>query len=130
MAKPTKYMYTATKSQKIKLWFVAAFCIVCSLFTCFMVFEITPSDKRQDHISIYTARAWQSFLLLIGNIMLGGMLYLNGRYVLQTKEAEDGSLMLELWTIVGIAKKVTFVAGLWVQRSNLPKANPIFQDLI
>lgn len=126
MAGSTKYIYLATKSQKIKLWFVAGVCIVCSLFTCFMVFGITPSDIRQDHISIYTARAWQAVLLLVGNVMLGGMLYLSGRYVLQIEEKEDGSLMLELWTIIGITKKVLLAAGSWEQRSSMHEGQSNF----
>ena len=83
------------------LYFVTVVTLSLSVFVSWMIFS-AGDDFNREFSSPASAHAWKIIFLVGGNIMLLCMLWLNGRYVLEIREAEDETVVVKTWSIFGL----------------------------
>ena len=87
--------------RAVTLHLVSLLTLALSVFVLYMIF----SDLDGFFIE-YSSKAsgigWMIFMLLAGNVMLGCMFWLSGRYVLQISALENRQVIVKTWSFLGI----------------------------
>jgi len=91
----TEILFNSQRNNK--LWFVLLICISVSVFLSYFILILTDKQLLQDFDSLYLAKIWQVFMLLVANSLTLFMLWFGGRYVLQISRLENGNLLITTW---------------------------------
>lgn len=102
MKKGIKQKYTVTyiNRRTPTLYMVTLITVALSIFTFYMIFS-DLDNFFVEYSSRQSGILWMVFFLIAGNIMLGCMLWLSGRYILRIEEAEEGFVYIKTWSIIG-----------------------------
>ncbi len=89
--------------RQATLYFVSLLTLALSVFTCYMIFsdwDAFAAEYRSD----LSAIGWAIFMLVTGNVMLGCMVWLSGRYILRIEQTGEKHVSIQTWSIIGMYK--------------------------
>lgn len=81
------------------LWFGAVISLSCSIFTCYMVFNMSIEKDLIDYGSLLKMRIWQIIFLVLGNVMTLAFCWLSNRYVLCIEFSNEQYLRIKTWSL-------------------------------
>lgn len=87
--------------RAVTLHIISLLTLTLSVFVLYMIFSDLEVFLKE-YSSNAAGIGWMIFMLLAGNIMLGAMLWLSGRYVLRIWASENGQVMVQTWSFFGI----------------------------
>lgn len=103
-SEPTLIIYTNNRSRT--LYIVSLLTFLLSVFVFYMIFS-DLNDFYEEYSSKLSGTIWMIFMIIMGNLMLLCMLWLNGRYVLKIENAEKEFIKIKTWSIFGFHKTKT-----------------------
>lgn len=99
MSKQTHKLIFSSKRQ-LALYFVTLISLAVPVFTGYMIFS--DLDKfLLEFSSKLSGYCWMVTMILASNVMLGAVLWLNGRYVLKIESFFEEYVTIKTWSILG-----------------------------
>jgi len=111
MKKDDKNHLIYESKRQPALYFISIITVALSIFVFYMIFS-DWEEFALEYSSEFSAVAWTVYMLVAGNAMLVCMLWMNGRYILQIKKADENYIFIKTWSILGFHKTRKYPADI------------------
>src|SRR5690606_3159371 len=113
MKKDDKNHLIYESKRQPALYFISIITVALSIFVFYMIFS-DWEEFALEYSSEFSAVAWTGYMLVAGNAMLVCMLWMNGRYILQIKKADENYIFIKTWSILGFHKTRKYPADIFL----------------
>src|SRR5690606_39826967 len=117
MKKDDKNHLICESKRQPALYFISIITVALSIFVFYMIFS-DWEEFALEYSSEFSAVAWTVYMLVAGNAMLVCMLWMNGRYILQIKKADENYIFRSEEHTSELQSRENLVCRLLLEKKN------------